>query len=363
MLKKLDLYIIKKYLSSFFFTVLLITMVAVVIDVSDRIDKFIDQPCTLHEIIFDYYLNFIPWINGLLWPLFAMMAVIFFTSQMAKNSEIISILSAGVSYRRLMVPYLVSASIVAGLLWIGSNYIIPRSTKIKNEFESKYISKAQKKTLSNDVHFYLSPTEKVYIRYYRRKDSSAHTFRHETFDENGELKEILKSSKLKLLEYPNKWQLENYEKRTFNGDLETMMRGGTDKMDTTFNFSPDDFVRHSKQMEMMTTGDLREFIKIERSRGLGTAKKFEVELYKRTADPFTIIILTFLGVIFASRKVRGGMGIHLALGIITGSLYVVLSKFAVTFSNNLSLSPLIGVWIPNIFFGILAIILFQRAQK
>ncbi len=363
MLKKLDWYIIKKYLSTFFFTVLMITMVAIVIDISDRIDKFIDQPCTLNEIIFDYYLPFIPWINGLLWPLFAMMAVIFFTSRLARDSEIISILSAGVSYRRILVPYIIAGSFIAGLLWIGANYVIPNSTKKKNEFESKYISKAQNQTLSNDVHFFLSETEKVYIRYYRKKDSSAHTFRHETFDLEGNLVQTIKASKLKLREYPDKWTLEGYEKRWFNGDKERIFKGGRDKLDTTFNFSPDDFVRHSKQMEMMTTDDLKEFIQIERSRGIGAAKKFEVELYKRTADPFTIIILTLLGVVFASRKARGGMGIHLALGVITGSLYVVLSKFSVTFSNNMSLSPLLGVWIPNIFFGILAIYLLTRAQK
>ncbi len=363
MIKKLDQYIIKKYLSTFFFTVLLMTMVAVVIDVSERINKFINNPVTLQEIILEYYLPFIPWINGLMWPLFAMMAVIFFTSRMAKNSEIISMLSAGVSYRRILVPYMVAAGIIAGLLWVGSNYVIPKSTKIKNEFESKYFSKSQRKTMSSNVHFYLSPMEKVFIRYYRDRDSSAHSFRIEKFNDRHQINYILKADRLKLKEYPHRWTLINYEEREFNDDGEELRLFKKSQKDTTLNFSPDDFVRHTKQMEMMTTSDLRKFIEIEKSRGIGAAKKFEVQLYKRTADAFTIIILTLIGVAVASRKVRGGMGIHLAVGVIIGAAFVVLSKFSETFCNNLSLSPMMGVWLPNIFFGIIGFILLRKAQQ
>lgn len=362
MLKKLDLYIIKKYLTSFFFTIILITMVSVVIDLSERIAKFISQPCTLHEIVFDYYLNFIPYINGQLWPLFALIAVIFFTSRIANDSEIIAILSSGVSYYRILVPYIVASSIIAGLFWYGKNYLIPRSTKIKNEFESTYLTHSQKQVLSSNVHFFVSPNEKVYIRYYKAKDSTAHSFRLERI-EDGKLTYLLKAQKLKLKELPDKWTTDNYEERYFNGDNERYIIHKKTMLDTVFGFTPNDFVRHSKQKEMMTSGDLREFIEIERSRGLGAAKKYETELHRRSADPFTIIILTLIGFAVSSRKIRGGVGLNLALGIILGASFVVVAQFSETFSTNLSMSPALGAWMPNIIFFIIALVLIKKNSR
>jgi lipopolysaccharide export system permease protein len=362
MLKTLDKYIIKKYIGTFLFTVLLITMVSVVIDFSEKIAKFLDQPLTAKQIIFDYYLPFIPWINGLLWPLFALIAVIFFTSRMARNSEIISILNAGVSFRRMMVPYFIAGLLISLALWGLNNFVIPKSSKLKIEFESEYLRKSQRSTLSYDVHFFLEPNAKVYIRYYRERDSSAQTFRLEKY-QDGNLSYLLKANRLKLKEPPNVWTLKDYEIRTIDGLNETLLVASGKSMDTTFNFTPKDFIRYSKQMEMMTSRDLVDFIEIEKSRGLGQAKKFQIELHRRTADPVTVLILTLIGVAVASRKVRGGMGFHLAIGIILGAGFVVLSKFAVTFANNLSLSPGLGVWTPNIFFSFVALFLAAKAQK
>ena len=362
MLKTLDRYIIKKYLSTFLFTVFLITMVSMVIDFSEKIAKFLDQPLTAKQIIMDYYLPFIPWINGLLWPLFALIAVIFFTSRMARNSEIMSMLNAGVSFRRLMVPYMIAGFVIAGALWVLNNYVIPRSSKLKIEFEAEYLRKSQRSTMSYDVHFFLDPNSKVYIRYYRERDSSAQTFRLEKYSD-GRLNYLLKANRLKLKELPNLWTLKDYEIHTINGLEEEMLVGAGQSMDTVFNFTPRDFIRYSKQMEMMTSADLIEFIYIEKSRGLGTAKKFQIELHRRTADPVTVLILTLIGVAVASRKVRGGMGFHLAIGVILGAAFVVLSKFSVTFANNLSLSPGLGVWIPNGIFLAIALYLGFKAQK
>lgn len=362
MFKKLDAYLIKKYLSSFFFTIILISMVSVVIDLSERIAKLISQPCTLHEIVFDYYLNFIPYINGQLWPLFALIAVIFFTSRIANDSEIIAILSSGVSYYRILVPYLIASSIIAGLFWYGKNYLIPRSTKVKNEFETQYFTKSMKQVLSSNVHFFVNPNEKVYIRYYKEKDSTAHSFRLERI-ENGKLTYLLKASKLKLKELPDKWTTDSYEERYFDGDKEQYVIHKKTKLDTVFGFTPNDFVRHSKQKEMMTSGDLREFINIEKSRGLGAAKKFETELHRRNADPFTIIILTLIGFAVSSRKIRGGVGLNLSIGIILGALFVVIAQFSETFSTNLSMPPALGAWMPNIIFFIIAILLLRKNSR
>lgn len=340
----------------------MITMVAVVIDFSEKVEKFLNEDVTWKEVAFDYYLNFIPWINGLLWPLFALIAVIFFTSRLANNSEIISLLSAGVSFRRILVPYLISASILASLLWYGNNYIIPKSTKVKNTFENTYIFKGNQKTLNENVHFYINPNEKAFVRYFRLRDSTMIDFRIETF-ENGTLKKILKTKRLKYKTDIDKWEMSDYVIRTFDGLDETLVEAVGVNIDTSFAFTPDDFIRYSNQMEMMTTQELKEFIDYERDKGIGNSKKFLVEYYRRTADPFTIIILTVIGVSLASRKVRGGLGLNLALGLVIGSLYVLISKFSVTFAYGQALTPLLGIWLPNIIFSMVAIILALRAQK
>ena len=361
-MKILDWYIIKKFLSTFFFTMLLITMIAITINYFEQVDKFLDSGLTTKEIAVGYYLHFVPWINGLLWPLFALLAVIFFTSRMAKNSEIISILSAKVSYRRFLVPYMTGAGILAILLWVGNNYVIPKSNRLKNEFESTYIRSSAKKTLSANIHFWLSPTEKVYIRFYNESDSSGRSFRFERFA-NNQLIYTLKANRIAFAGAPNKWRLEGYEERKFDDLTESLSSYPNSNKDTTFSFMPQDFVRYTKQMEMMNTSDLREFLKYEKEKGLDSGKKYSIELYRRTADPFTIFILTLIGVSVASRKVRGGMGFHLAAGVVIGAIFVILSKFSTTFSTNLNLPPGLGVWIPNIFFSAIAFYLVKTAQK
>jgi lipopolysaccharide export system permease protein len=361
-MKKLDWYIVKSYLSTFFFTMLLITMIAVTINYFEQVDKFMDSGLSFSKIALGYYLYFIPWINGLLWPLFALLAVIFCTSRMAKNSEIIAMLSAKVSYARLLRPYMIGAGCLATLLWIGNNYVIPHSNLKKNEFESKYIRASAKKFKTSNIHLWLSPTEKIYIRNYSTHDSAARTFRLERFRDN-ELVYTLKSNSLKFIGKPNLWKLENYEEHHFNDMIERLVIKDNKTKDTSFNFVPDDFTRFANQMEVMNTTDLRAFLKSEQDRGLDSGKKYVIELYRRTSDPFTIFILTLIGVAVASRKVRGGMGFHLAAGIVIGALFVILSKFSTTFSTNMNLAPEIGVWIPNMFFALVAMYLVKTAQK
>lgn len=361
-MKKLDVYIIKQYLSTFFFTMLLITVIAVTINYFELVDKFLNSDLSLKQIFLQYYIHFIPWINGLLWPLFALLAVIFFTSRLAKNSEIISILSAKVSYARLLRPYMISAGILAVLLWIGNNYVIPHSNLKKNEFEAKYIRPSAKQSLTTNIHIWLTPTEKIYIRNYSSFDSSGRNFRLEKF-KNNELVYTMSSSRIAFTKRPNQWQLDGYEIHTFDGMKETLVTKSATKKDTSINIVPEDFTRYTKQMEVMNTTDLRAYLANERNRGVDSGKKYVIELYRRTADPFTIFILTLIGVAVASRKVRGGMGFHLAAGVIIGAVFVILSKFSTTFSTNLNLAPQLGVWIPNIFFSIVAWYLVKTAQK
>jgi lipopolysaccharide export system permease protein len=341
---------------------LLITLIAVVIDFSEKINRFIDADLGLDQILGVYYLNFIPWINGMMWPLFSLIAVIFFTSRMAKNSELIAFLSSGVSFNRILVPYLLAAGLIASVLWLGKNYFIPYSCKIKNDFEAEYLRKNSKKTLNNDIHFFLSPSEKLYIRYYRKSDSTAQSFRLESFEGN-RVVELLKAEKLEFKENPNTWTLKDYSIRRFDGLDESLEIASGEELDTILDLTPEDFIRNTKLMENMTTRDLLEYVERERERGLGDAKAFLIEKHMRDAQPFTILILTIIGFAISSRKVRGGMGLHLAIGIILGAAFVIVSKFAATFSNNLSLSPGLGAWLPNIIFLFIALFITKISQK
>jgi len=363
MIKKLDKYIIKKYLVTFVYTIVMISMVSVAMDVSERIGKFISNDLSFKEVALDYYAHFIPWLNGELWPLFAFLSVIFFTSRMARDSEIIAMLSAGMNYTRILRPMIIGAVIVASFHWIGENYIIPKSTFHLNEFKSQYIKRSIKRVLSNDIQFYISERQKIYCRYYDKKDSSLRYFRLEHFDDEGNLESILKADRLTYVKDIDKWRAKKYEMRSFDRLDESIIIGHTEELDTSLNMQPGDFIRHSKQMEIMSTPELKEYIKYEELRGLDNTKRYTIESYKRTAGPFTILILTLIGATIGTKKIRGGLGMHLAIGVGLGATYVVLSKFSETFASNLSIPPLIGVWVPNILFFLVSIYLYKKAQK
>ncbi|MEO1514007.1 MAG: LptF/LptG family permease [Bacteroidota bacterium] len=362
MLKLIDRYIIQKYLSTFLFTIMIFSMISIIIDFSDKVEDFIEETCTIPEILLDYYLPFVLYIHGLLIPLYAMISVIFFTSRLAYNSEIISILNAGVSFRRMIVPYLAAAGLIAGFHLLSNHYIIPWSNKTRLDFEHKYIWKYSDKGKTNDVHLFVGPETKIYIKYYQKRDSTARNLRIESIKDN-KLVKLIKANKAEWLGPPNRWQLNNYEIRTFNGQKETIRLGTNQKMDTVLNLTPSDFVRYQNQKEMMDTGELTEFINTEKARGVGNTKAFEIEKHRRTAEPITIIILTLIGVAVASRKVRGGMGLHLALGVAIGAAFIFISRFSNVFATNESLTPLLGVWIPNLVFIGIALLLLGRAQK
>ncbi|MDA9774651.1 LptF/LptG family permease [Saprospiraceae bacterium] len=360
-MKKIDGYIIRKFLTTFLFTIMLITVVSIAIDLSEKVTRLMKAKAPISEVIFDYYLNFIPWIVGLLAPVFVLIAVIFFTARMAKNNEVLSILNAGVSYNRLLMPYMVAASIIAGILWVGGNFIIPKSTAIKNKFENTYLSKGNKKVNVDNVHFFLNEHEKAYVRYFRLRDTTMQGFRIETF-KDGKLVQMLKTEKLEFKAHPNEWTLKGYTVRTFGEKTEGMeeFKGDTD---TTFAFTPADFIRYTNEMETMTTQELRDFVLYEQRRGVSDSVKYVTEIQRRTADPFSIFILTLLGVSVSSRKSRGGMGMNLAIGIVTAGLFVMMQKFSATFAQGNFISPALGMWIPNLFFGIIVIFFVRSAQK
>ena len=363
MLKTLDRYILGKFLSPFFFTVLILTLISVFVDFSEKVEKFITEPITRREILLIYYPGFIVFIAKFLWPLYTLIAIIFFTSRMAGNSEILSIFNAGVSFRRLMRPYFVGAGVLMVLFLLGAHFFVPWISELRLEVVHTYIDKNADKGRTSNVHMFTAPNEKIFVQTYRKADSTARNFRLERFDSTG-LTFLLLADQAKYLGGPpHRWQVKNYVIRTFEGIDEDLVWGRGAEIDTTINLHPQDFVDYQEQQSMMTTPELLRFIRQQKERGAGNTRKYESELHSRTAEAFTILILTIIGMSVAARKVRGGIGLHLALGIGIGALYVVLSRFAIVFATGEAIPVLLGIWMPNILFGIVAFILITKAQK
>lgn len=359
---KIDWYILKKFLSTFFFTVLMFTLITVIVDFSEKVEKFIESDISKMEIAFGYFPNFILFIYGLLFPLFTLISVVFFTSRLANNSEILSIFNAGVSFSRLLRPYLIGAVFIATIHAVGSNYLIPQGTKIRFDLEHKYFDPNTDKGKQRNIHLFLDQDSKAYINFWRKRDSTIRGFRIERFADN-ELTYLLKATAAEWVDSTRKWRLSNYEIRTFNDLQETIISGAGEQMDTTLNLAPEDFVDYKGQQSMMTTMELHRYIDKQKRRGVANTAKYEAEFWRRTAEPATVLILTLIGVAVAARKVRGGLGIHLAIGILLGALFLILSRFSTVFAAGNALPVILSVWMPNIIFGLIAAYLVAIAQK
>jgi lipopolysaccharide export system permease protein len=358
-----DRYIIRQYIVTFFFSAFLFTLIALAVDFSERIDNFMKAELSAEQVITQYYLNFIPWINGILWPLFALIAVVFFTARMAKNSEIIAVLSAGMGFLRFLRPYLICSGVLALIHLAGSHIFIPDGNKTFVNFTNTYVHPGNQRTQTDDIHIFLDPESRIFIRKYLGRDTSMRDVFLERFDSTV-LKTLIKAEEMEFIAPPNRWRLSNYEIRQFRpGQKESIVVETKRTIDTTLNLEPRDFVRYINEAEMMTTPEIREFIAYERSKGLDTARKVESELHRRSADPYTIIVLTIIGAAVAARKVRGGIGVHLAAGISIGAAYILLSRFAITFASQLDINMGLAIWLPNICFTVVALILVVNAQK
>ncbi|MCB0668060.1 MAG: LptF/LptG family permease, partial [Saprospiraceae bacterium] len=356
MLKLLDRYIIRKFLSTFFFVTLIFTLISVVIDYSAKVEKFIEEPITGKEIFLEYYPGFILFINGLLWPLFTLIAVIFFSSRLAANTEIIAMLNAGVSFRRLLRPYMIAATMIAMCSLIGNHYIIPLANQKRLHIEYTYLDHDKDKGKTRNVHLFVAPDTKVYINSYQKKNNTASQIRLEQYDGHAVTK-LIKAHAAEWIAVSGEWRLRNYEVRTFAALRESLSVHHGSQLDTSINLHPEDFIDYEEQQAMMTTTDLKAHIAKSETRGVGNISKYKIELYRRSVDPVTIFILTFIGVAVASRKSRGGMGIHLALGIGLGAIFVFISRFSIVFASGQVIPPLLGIWLPNIVFAGIALYL------
>jgi lipopolysaccharide export system permease protein len=355
--KTIDFYITKKFLGTFFYAITLILSIAVVFDVSENLDEFLSKDLPMKEIVFDYYLNFIPYFANLFSPLFTFIAVIYFTSKMAYNTEIIAILSSGMSYSRLMRPYLVSALILAIFsYWLG-NYIIPPATKTMNDFRLKNIENARV-GVERDIHQQIEPGVYIYMRSYTPNDIG-NSFTLERF-EGSKLVEKLTADNIRWDKDTEKWVINNYWKRTIFDNYELLEEGY--RIDTELNMKPDEFRFKKNEMETFVTPALNNEIALMKTRGVNTIE-WEIEKHKRMATPFSTFILTLIGAGLASRKIKGGLGFHLGLGLALSFSYILFMQISTVFAISGSAPIFISMWIPNILYSFIAFFVFRWAAK
>jgi len=356
---KIDWYIIKKFIGTFLFSISLLIVIVIVFDISEKIDDFLEREAPMGAIIFDYYLNFIPYFINLFIYLFTFIAVIFFTSKLAYRTEIVAILNGGVSFRRFLVPYIVAASFIGILSFVLSNFVIPITNKSLREFEKIY----WKDPLVNrdmNIHMQISPDVFIYVESFNNQTKVGRRFSLEEFNDNI-LKKRIMADKISWQPKTETWRLGRYKERLFNGLSE--QHYNRTSLDTALAFRPEEFAIDIEDMKTMDWFQLRNFLEKEKLKGSSNVKAYEVEKYQRIAFPFATIILTLIGVSLSSRKVRGGMGMHLGIGIALAFTYILLMQISNMFGTQGGLSPVIAVWIPNIIFGIIAIILIRLAPK
>tara|TARA_Y100001934_G_C12329095_1_gene764123 strand:+ start:263 stop:1351 length:1089 start_codon:yes stop_codon:yes gene_type:complete len=358
--KIIDRYIIGKFLGTFFLTIALILAIAIVFDISEKIDDFITRGASTREIIIDYYLNFVVFYGNLFSSMIVFIATIFFTSRMTSNTEIVAILTGGVSFRRMMFPYFVSATIIALISFFLSHFVIPYTNVSRLEFQHSYIDKKEDERFKN-IHRQIKPGHIIYFENYNTKRFSGYHFTYEII-EGGKLVSKLKADFIRLDTATNEWVLDNYDLRTIDEEGKEHLEQGR-KLRREFDFEAMDIVPRLYTVEMMNTPELNEFIEAERIRGSENINHYLIQKYQRTSWPFATYILVLIGVSISSRKTRGGLGLNVAIGLVLCVTYIFFMQISTTFATVGSMSPLLAVWTPNILFAGIAAYLYYIAPK
>jgi len=357
-MKKIDWYIVKKFLGTFFFAILILAVIACVIDLAEKMDDFVSKKAPVSAIL-NYYKDFVPHISALLFPLFIFIATIFFTSKMAYQSEVITILASGVSFQRFLKPYVIGATFLGVLSLITNHWIVPNANKQRLAFEDRYVHNVTQST-NGGVHLRLSKDLFVYMREYRFVDNYGQSFSAEKI-EGTLLKEKLVADHISYDSIKKTWHLYNVIVRT-NNDIHETIRFLNDTI-IKYPFAPGDMKINDDSKDAMTTPELITYIDRETLRGRENLNIYMVEKHRRTAQPVAGFILTIIGVCIAHKKIRGGSGLHLALGIVICALFEMLMQFSTTFSTKAGLNPFIAAWIPNLVFGYVAYYLYRRQIK
>ncbi|MCQ2139840.1 MAG: LptF/LptG family permease [Bacteroidales bacterium] len=359
MIKKLDWYIFKRFIMTFFIALILIIAIVIIFDISEKIEKFVANEAPLKEIIFSYYLNFIPYFINMFSPLFVFITVIFFTSRLAANSEIIAILSGGISYHRMMVPYMVAAGVIA-LLSLGLNlYVIPTSNKTRVDFEQKYVK--NRYVSMRDVHYQIAPGKFVYVENFSSWNQTAYKLTLEDI-ENGRLKSKLSCESAKWDSLSESWHLRNWFVRDYSDGLSDRIHSGA-QLDTCIELSINDFYRNEKTVQTLPQKDLTQLIQTQKMRGDANVMYSQIELHTRFALPFSAFILTIMGVALSSRKKRGGIGWNLGIGIGLAFSYILFLKFSQMFVFTGTMPAWLALWLPNVLYAFIAAYLYKIAPK
>lgn len=356
----LDRYILRKFLGTFFFSILLIICIVIVFDISEKIEDFISHDVPIEEIVFDYYVNFIPYFVNLFSHLFTFIAVIFFTSRMAARTEIVAILSSGVSFNRLLRPYFIGAALIGGLSFYLSNWLIPEANKTRLDFESKYVG-AHYINMDHNIHRQVAPGVFIYMERYDSEDNVGTRFTLEKF--NGLYMTMkLNAREIRWDSVTSRWSIIDYSGRYIRENKkESLFKGA--RIDTVINLNPKDFSRAQNVMESMNSEELVAYIANEKLKGSENVHLYEIERHRRIAFPFATFIMTLMGVAVSSRKVRGGIGLQIALGIGIGFIFVLFMQVFTSYASSGAMPASIAVWIPNAIFAVVTFWMLRKAPK
>lgn len=359
---RLDWYIIRKFIGTYIFSIVLIISIALVFDFNENLSKFTKYHAPWRAIVFDYYANFIPYYSNLFSPLFVFIAVIFFTSKLAGNSEIIAMLSSGVSFRRLMRPYMISCVLIASVTFYLNSFVIPHGTVIRQNFESLYRN-SKKNTSAENVQLQVGKGTVAYIQHYDDRYKRGYGFSLDKF----EGKKLVSHMTAMEIQYDTiadakyHWKATNWKTRTLVGLRERIVTG--DVKDTVILMEPTDLVYSKGQQETFTSPELLDYISKQTSRGSGNVVQYEVEFHKRIAMSFSSFILTIIGLSLSARKRKGGMGLYLGIGLGLSFGYIMLQTVSSTFAINASTPPVLAAWIPNLIFAFIAYFCYRHAPR
>lgn len=357
MFKTIDRYIIRKFLGTYVFAIILLLAIVVMFDINEKLDAFLKAP--LHATIVDYFLNFIPYFANQFAPLFTFIAVIFFTSKLATHNEIVAMLSSGMSFRRLLRPYMVSAAVIAAASFVLSAYIIPPANVKRINYTNTYV-KNKRVDYGANIMLMVAPNEIAYINRYDNITKTGIRFSLESFDKDKRLVSRLTATSIRWDTLYN-WRVNDYVIRDFRDGREYISKGMS--LDTIIPFEPRDFLIAVNDCEKMTTPALARYVERQKERGVANIRTFEVEYHRRFAMTAAAFILTIIGMSLSSRKVKGGMGLNIGIGLVLSFGYILFMTVTQTFALSGLTSAMIAMWIPNVLFSLIALVLYIRARR
>ncbi len=360
MIKRLDWYIIRKFMVTFFMSLLFLAVLIIIFDISEKIDDFVRRSVPLREIAFDYYMNFVPYFLNQYSPMFVFLTVIFFTSKMTQDSEVVAMLSSGISYHRIVRPYILSAAVVAVISLVAGMWILPRANATRVEFEQKY-NPYRKVKMGHDMHYKLENDVFVYFESFSAYNNTAYNFTMEDLH-GGRMRSKLSAESAQYDTVSGVWKLRNYFIRDFDEGLQDHIRSGR-QLDTVFSMTRDDFFRNRYTIQQLNQRELNQLIRAQISRGDASVNMSLIEKHNRFSLPISAFILTIIGLSLCTKKKRGGMGMNLAAGTALGFSYILFMQFSEMFVITDTLPAQVAVWLPNVLYAIIAVVLYIKAPK